>query len=386
MIFQEISNKKALVLFLSGVILYGASLGASFAVFSFFPKPGASFVTPLPKDTTSPKAGVGDTPCPVNGQLFTKDQAKNWQERRPLGVMIENHVEARPQSGLSRADVIYEAVAEGGITRFLAIYFCQDAGDINPVRSARSYYLDWLSEYGSFPLYAHVGGANTPGPANALGQLTDYGWRKANGNDLDQFTLGFPTYWRSADKFAPHNVHSSTAKLFEAGAKRGFTNVDTAGASWNEKFVQWQFKDEPSLQDRPTASQSAKVGFWAGFGQYAVDWQYVPQNNSYKRSHQDTPQIDVLTNEQLEAKTVVVQFEDERRANDGYPGNVHIIYKTAGKGKALVFQDGKVITATWEKKDRLSRTKYLDPAGAEIKFDRGLIWIQVVPTGAEVRY
>src|SRR5260221_18780 len=107
--------------------------------------------------------------CPMNGQLMTKGQRERWESHRPMGVMIENHVDARPQSGMSNADVIYEAVAEGGITRFLNIFYCDDASIIGPVRSARMYFLKILQGYGSYPLYAHVGGANTPGPADALG-------------------------------------------------------------------------------------------------------------------------------------------------------------------------------------------------------------------------
>lgn len=124
--------------------------------------------------------------CPINGAMYSKQQKAWWEKHAPLGVMIENHLEARPQSGLSSADIVYEAVAEGGITRFLAIFYCQDAEFIGPVRSARTYFVDMVSEYGPSPLYAHVGGANTPGPANALGQISDYGW--AGVNDLNLFS------------------------------------------------------------------------------------------------------------------------------------------------------------------------------------------------------
>ena len=94
--------------------------------------------------------------CSLNGAKYSKEQKSWWENHRPLGVMIENHSESRPQSGINAADITYEAVAEGGITRLLNIYYCQDAGIVGPVRSARVYFLDFISEYGSFPLYAHV--------------------------------------------------------------------------------------------------------------------------------------------------------------------------------------------------------------------------------------
>src|SRR5437870_246888 len=132
--------------------------------------------------------------CPLNGVMYSKEQRSWWEKHRPLGVMIENHQDARPQSGIANSDVTYEAVAEGGITRTLNVYYCQDAGIVGPVRSARTYFLDFISEYADYPLYAHVGGANTPGPANALGQIEDYSW--AQYNDLNQFSIGFPTFRR----------------------------------------------------------------------------------------------------------------------------------------------------------------------------------------------
>ena len=225
-----------------------------------------------------------------------------------------------------------------------------------------------------------MGGANTPGPANALGQIRQYQIK-----DLDQFGLGFPTYWRSADKFAPHNVHSTTEKLWEVAAKRGWTEVNEKGVRWDANFKPWQFKDEAAVDVR-AATASAKVGFWSAFGDYTVDWKYDKGSNSYLRFHGETPQTDALTNEQISAKVVIVQFEDERTARDGYPGDVHLLYKTIGSGKALVFQDGIVFQATWKKSDRLARSQYFDKNGAEIKFNRGQIWIQTAPTGADVTY
>ena len=96
--------------------------------------------------------------------------------------------------------------------------------------------------------------------------------------------------------------------------------------------------------------------------------------------------MDLNNNQQLAAKIVVVQFQRESRANDGYEGNLHLLYKTIGSGKALIFQDGKVTEGKWEKTSRVARSKYTDLRGKEIAFNRGLIWIQTVPEGAKVSY
>jgi len=145
-------------------------------------------------DDTKPKTES----CPLNGALYSKDQRQWWETHRPLGIMVENHENSRPQSGIIGADVVYEVISEGGITRFLTIFYCRDAGQVGPIRSARTYFLDIISEYGDSPLYVHVGGANTDGPANALGQIEQYGW--VGYNDINQFSVGFPTFWRDYDR------------------------------------------------------------------------------------------------------------------------------------------------------------------------------------------
>ena len=89
---------------------------------------------------------------------------------------------------------------------------------------------------------------------------------------------------------------------------------------------------------------------------------------------------------QLSPKNVVIQFQKESRANDGYEGNAHLLYGTTGKGKALIFQNGKAIVGTWDKTNRLARTKYLDDKGKEVSFVKGQIWIQTVPEGNTVKY
>lgn len=369
-----------LKIFIGAIVLYLFSAGASFMVFSAVLKGPISIDTPfgnLTDLTSGNEEGVKDRECPLNGALHTKSREELWEKRRPLGVMVENHVDARPTIGLSRADVIYEAVAEGGITRFLVVYLCQDAGDIAPIRSARTYFLDWVLEYDA--TYAHVGGANTPGPANALGQIRDYDIK-----DMDQFGLGFPTYWRGTDKLAPHNVHSTTKKLWEAAEEKGFGKENASGDNWDENFQLWKFKDDAALDVRGD-QKPVIVPFWGQNESYTVTWQYDKAANVYRRYHGQDAQTDPLTKEHLGAKIVVVQFQTERKASDGHQDG-HLLYGTTGSGNALIFMDGKIVKGKWSKKDRVSRTKFLDEKGKEVSLNRGLIWIQTIPAGNEVEY
>ena len=145
-------KKKKNIIF--GITLYIAFTLVSFIVFTSLMPSSNLVTTPFPEadkgrdqrtlfDDKLPKTEE----CPLNGAKFSKQQKKWWEQHRPLGIMIENHEQSRPQSGISFADVIYEAVAEGGITRFLGIFYCEDAPRVGPVRSARIYFIDLLSVF-----------------------------------------------------------------------------------------------------------------------------------------------------------------------------------------------------------------------------------------------
>jgi len=380
---------------LCGVLLFGVSFYATQSLVS-----SSSPSSPLMQDSitevTQPSAssdgvktvftGAKSETCPLNGEKLTKEERSLWERRRPLVVMIENHVDARPQSGLSQADVIYEAVAEGGITRFATVFYCKDAPYIGPVRSARMYYIDFASEYGKNPLYAHVGGANTPGPADALGKLRTINW--AGYNDLNQFSIPFPYFFRDYERLpnraTEHTMYSSTKKLWDfAREKRGLSDTDKKGTSWDKGFVSWEFKD-----DEPASTPSApsvKFGFWDGGSDYIVTWKYQSTGNRYVRSQNGVPHVDKNTSKPLTTRNIVVQFTRESPANDGYPGG-HIIYKTIGTGKGIVFQDGTAADITWSKKDQFARTIYTTKQGDEVKFNGGKIWVEIVPEGNTVTY
>ncbi|MEK7127506.1 MAG: DUF3048 domain-containing protein [Patescibacteria group bacterium] len=391
-------NKKV-ILIAAG--LYFLSAGTSLAFFSRTPSQNKELESPVPsktgfkRDPSLPR----NEECPLNGAMYTKPERDLWESRRPLGIMIENSKAARPQSGLSSADVVYEAVAEGGITRFLAVFYCQDADVVGPVRSARTYYLDWISEYGNSPLYAHVGGANTPGPANALGQINSYGWEAYN--DLNQFSIGFPTFYRDYERLGPdtateHTVYGVTSKIWDfAAKKRDLTNVETDDRTgkvmaWNTTFVSWKFKDDIAIAERPAAF-SAQFGLSSSEASYANDyivkWQYDKDSNAFLRFNGGVAHNDMNTNQQILAKNVVIQFMTMSIANDGYSEEghgTHTLYGDKGQGKAKILMDGKVTEATWTKKTRLDRTRFFDITGKEIALNRGLTWIEILPIGQTV--
>ncbi len=396
------SKQQFITTLVIGLALYLVATGLSFAGFSM-----------LAKSKTSPVAvtmtGKGDQqhftidpsvprtePCPLNGKLYTTQEKDLWAKNRPLAVMIENHVEARPQSGLSSADVVYEAVAEGGITRFMGVFYCGIAlnpTNFAPVRSSRVYFLPWVMEYDA--LYNHVGGAGcdeTVDPrARALCEITDLGIK-----NMDEFNLGikttdkkFPLCYRNPDRLGhevatEHTMICNSAGIYDEAALRGWTNVDAKGVSWDKNFQPWKFADDAKASDRGTATSISFVA-WKGYdADFGVRWDYDKAANVYKRFTGGVAHTDLENKQQLTAKDVVVLFAKETETGDIHG---HLLYNNVGSGTGIVFQNGTATKVVWQKATIGARTKFYDAAtNKEIVFTRGQIWIEMLPTGTPVTY
>jgi len=383
-------KKKNFLLILGSLGLYLVSVGVSYATFNFLKTPPLIEIeSPLPEEesrrieATGPKTEI----CPLSGIKYTEQEREIWEKRRPLAVMIENHTECRPQSGLSKADIVYEAVAEGGITRFLAIYYCDaSAFDtlLGPIRSARTYFLDWTMEYDAS--FVHVGGAtchpDVDPRARALCQINEYGI-----HDIDQIGRygSYPYFWRDYEKLGhpvatEHTMHSTTGKLWEVAEKAGYGAKDEEGINWLENFKSWKFKEDDKEKGNIV---KIEFNFWEGYRDYEVVWNYDQEKNEYKRLNGGEEHLDFNTKEQLTAKVVIVQKTNEIGPVDEHK---HLLYKTIGSGELLVFQDCKVIKGKWVKKDKASRTVFYDDQGREIELNQGKIWIEIVPTRNKIEY
>lgn len=394
-------NKTKLLTITSCVALYLIVSGASYFGFTALAsKSGSGFNANQTSATGKSKIDLSlpkTEACPINGEKYTVSERKLWETRRPITVMIENHEEARPQSGLSRSDVVYEAVAEGGITRFMAVFYCAaQAQDvvIAPVRSSRIYFIKLAQEYGDRPLYVHVGGANagegeTAIIARALEYLESIGWRTPGGNDIDTtFDSGYPTLWRDYERLnhpvaTEHTMTSSTEKIWAEAVKRKLDQVGDSGQAWNKTYVPWKFKDDAATSDRGTTNKIS-FGFWSGYNAYNVVWNYDPAANQYARTDGGTAQVDHNNNEPLTAKNVIVEFTQQKGPLDVH---MHMWYGVEGTGKAIVFTDGKAVTATWTKSLPTGRTVYADAkTGKEIPLVAGRVWVEILPIGTSVTY
>jgi hypothetical protein len=358
-------------------------------------------------DFAGPKTAV----CPINGELFTTEEQKIWETRRPLLVMIENHSESRPQSGLNNADIVYESNSEGGITRFMGVFYCNavkgatNKYDVGPVRSARTYFLDLASEYSDYPLYAHVGGSNCSAPkdpvtgrqsgpcttnkkAQALEQISDYGWNnKGTWGDLSQFSLSYKACRREEDrtgvvKATEHTMYCSSTELWNVAASRGLTSQTEINKTlWNKNFKTWSFKQV----DQPATTIDAKtISFdWWGDKAYGVTWTYDSATKQYLRQNGGEVAIDFNTKEQLNAKNIIIEWTKETRSIDEH---LHNLYAVVGTGEAVLLQNGTKTDITWSKPNRTARTIYKDKSGKEINLIPGRTWIEILPLGNKVIY
>jgi hypothetical protein len=295
-----------------------------------------------------------ETYSAINGVLSEKAVA----ERRPISVMIENHPDSRPQSGLSEADVVYEVLAEGGITRFLAIFQTKQPDTIGPVRSARDYFAEVADEWKA--LYAHVGGSNEVIEALKKGLYK-------NISDVNEYYN--ETYFgRDKAKPAPHNVFTSYVALQKWLKDKQEEQKITADL--------WKFKDDLPL---PAEVATQKINMDFSRAGYEVGYVYSTSTNSYLRELYFEPHLDSATGKQIEAKNVVVQIIRV----DPVPKDplLRVDINLASGGRAVIFRDGEVVEGRWKKEN--NRTRYFDLSGKEIELNRGPIWIELLPQEKE---
>jgi len=265
---------------------------------------------------------VANTFSLLNGENVKPEVAN----RRVVATMIENSPDARPQVGLVQADMVYEAVVEGGITRFMALYQQTQPEKVGPVRSARSYYIDWLSEMDA--IYMHAGGSPT-----ALARIGEYGIK-----DYPHANDG--TYWREpkAGVASEHTLFANVAKVF--------TNAVT-NKKWSatNDFKTWLFKD--AVVPSTAVATTTTVNFTTA--NYQAAWLFDPITNTYARSLAGVAHKDRVSNEQIKATNIAVMTV-ERSANAPYAGTgkeSEWSMTTIGTGKASVFFDGSRTDGTW---------------------------------------
>lgn len=347
-IIAFIRKNKRLLLIALGVLLLA---GGGWWWVAATKTPAVVVETPTP--TPSPTPTPATMPSLLNGAIV----ATEIYNRRPTAVMIENSPDARPQRGLVNADVVYEAMVEGSITRFMAVFQQDPPAKAGPIRSARSYYIDWLSEYDA--AYVHAGGSPT-----ALDRIRSYGIK-----DYPHSTES--VFWRE-----PKAGVASEHTLFGDIKTISQNAVSKKGWPATSDYKPWLFKDKA---DVPGSTGPISINY--GGAQFKVDWTFDKTTSDYSRSMAGAAHKDRDSGEQIKARTIVVMTV-ERAANAPYKDTKkesEWSMATIGSGPVSVFQDGGRIDGIWKKTSRTERTRFYDAASKEIELNRGKIWVQVIP-------
>lgn len=310
---------------------------------------------PQPTPPVAQKEEEPPAPTTVPSRLTGMQVEPKLNDLPTTGVMIENSPDARPQSGLQEAGVVYEAISEGGITRFLALYLESKPSHIGPVRSVRPYYLDFLAPYDA-PL-AHAGGS-----APALAQL-----RSQKFKDLEAFQNA-DTYQRVTNRYAPHNLYTSREKLLALQKKKGWTKSTFTG------FVR-KTTEEPDA--KPTAKS---IDFKISSFLYNPHFDYDAKTNSYLRKMAGKPHVDEKTGKRIAPKVVIAIVTKHH-----YQG-IYSVYGATGSGTAYIFQDGKVVKGVWEKRNRKDQYRFGDANGSPLALNAGQTWLSFVSSNDAVVY
>ena len=337
---QWVRHHRPQTILIVGLVLI---VGAGVGVYAFVSRPLPQPEAPAPKVEKAPEPVVYYSP--LTG-LKVKNAAA--QTAAVTGIMIENSPDARPQSGLKAAGVVYEAIAEGGITRFLALYQESKPQLIGPVRSVRPYFIDWVEPYNAS--IAHVGGSY-----EALNEI-----RNGTHRDIDQFFYG-NFYWRSTDRYAPHNVYTSFKRLDALNKSKGYTSSHFTGFK----------RDDVKPATKPAVT---RISMKISSALFNPSYTYDSKHDVYKRNLAGSPHLD-REKGQITPKVVIAMLVKERNMNDG----LHQEITTSGTGTAYIFQGGTVTKVTWHKKNSAGQLSFTDKDGKEIALARGQTWITALP-------
>lgn len=298
--------------------------------------------TPPVDIAPEPEPEITGPPNPLTGEPL--EEANHL-----IAVMVNNAPQARPQSGLSSADLVYEIEMEGLMTRFVAFFYGNLPENVGSVRSARPYVMMLAKEWDAY--FAHVGGSD-----DAFAKVKEWGIR-----DIDD-VKGHKGFWVDKNGRRPHNTYLNLKEAL-------------AGKEKNGVFHNWEFTAPPEGEP-----DYREISF--SYDKYnRPAYVFDEDSGLYLRFINGEPHLDKATGEQLAARNLIFQFARHRNLGTKL---LHIDVELIGEGKAEYFLGGKYLTGTWRKKDLNSPTEYLDEEGNPIKPVKGKTWVQVLRPNKEI--
>ncbi|MFL5675047.1 MAG: DUF3048 domain-containing protein [Chloroflexota bacterium] len=337
--------------------------------------PGGTTATPAPassgtSETSTPTASASPTPlptptpiptpvlvaAPLTGRMVTAAVAA----RHPIAVMIDDLRAARPQSGLSSASVVWQAPAEGGIPRYMAIFQDTIPTLVGPIRSSRLYYIAWAAEWRS--VYFHAGGS-----PQALATLRTRGRGQYVYNG-EAFRYEGGKIYRLPTRSSPHNLYAAGKDLRSIGKSLGAKDKDYTAA--------WQFAPDAPVESRPYGGTIT-----VGYPYNTITYKYDRKTNTYLRSVTgEAKETDAADKVRIAPKNVVIMRMQFGPLNDGHPGAPRLEADVVGSGPAWIATNGRTIKGTWKKTGMTKPTKFYDKAGNEVTLTVGQTFVQVLTT------
>jgi len=319
------------------------------------PATPAATPTPTPTPTPSPEPTPVLVPAPLTGLPVT--EAAAWLH--PIAVMVDDHRDARPQSGFNAAAQVWQAPAEGGVPRYMLIFQDARPAAVGPIRSARQYFIDWASEWTA--MYVHVGGS-----PEAMATLRSSGAGQLVYN-ADGFRFEGTDMWRIKERAAPHNVYTDADHLGSMAAK--------VGAAGGPVEPVWAFGDATRAVDRPSGTTIA-----IHYPYETITYRYQPTTNTYARFIDGavTPQVDAADGRPVAPTNVVIIRMRFGALNDGHPEKKRLDAEDVGSGQAIISTNGRVYEGTWSKAAADAPTLLFGPDGLPITLTAGQTFVQVI--------
>lgn len=342
---RGLTKKQRIIIgIVAGVLVIGGGIGGYLLLKS--DKPVATEKKQQQQNEETPQ------PTTVASSLMGIPVEPAVNERPVTAVMIENSMDARPQAGIISASVVFEAVAEGGITRYLTLFQENEPDYVGPVRSVRPYYIQWALGFDA--AIAHAGGS-----AEGLNLL-----KSTNAKDLNHHSSYF---WRVSNRAAPHNLYTSLAKLREYEAQKGYGKAN---------FTPLLRKGEA-----PSATPTAKtIDFNISSANFNTHYDYDAATNSYKRTLGGKPHTDDKSGNQLAPKVLVALVLSQGK------NGIYTTYGTTGSGQVVIFQDGTITEGTWKKDSNTANFTFTDAAGKPIGLVPGQTWFTAIGGRDRVTY
>lgn len=314
-------------------------------------------------------AGLGPTatPKPVDNRPINSLTGLRAETlpNRVVQVSIDN-VDCIPQSGLSKADIIYELPAEGGLTRLQALFYGGTPDVVGPIRSARPYFIDLAREYKA--VFVHHGGSPAAFDYLDTGVVDDVSPRT---NDS--------IFWRSDTRYAPHNSMIHYADLWQVIKDR---SMDKATKTRTFTFAPEATDDTKKTSDEEQATPPSVTTINVDNLHTKVKYKYDVETKLYKHYVDGDLYVDAENDKAITESNILIQYVSSRVLDSHKRLAIDM---TAG-GKALLFTGGEVVEGTWSREDLDSPTVFTDKEGNDFVLTRGKTWVHVVDQNSKVSY